>query len=327
MEAIKMSLCDIFLPHINWYNYTEELTPEAFIQKQQEMTQAASEYVASLKVCHSWSDAVNSDVENLYNSHAHTFSTAKQQSYKNAIEAFLIEVRKALFSHGYKYELKELHPLTLYRLGIKAPGTELHEGLSRSEAKKVYWQLKRQGFRSRAMWQELWLSDQWTVFGYKEPLKDGACKNSTGTLQNDAGGQLQGNDHNKPLEAKEMPQQAAQATNIEELKEYLQFSFYNKPGGKNGETSEDFNSLLKDIEQARKSKGKKFKLVTIALAIYEGGMMKPSKKGNVFSDWYRKFCEIVGCEVSSYKPNDVTNNDENYLDKFPYLIKKQTGFR
>ena len=115
MEVTKMSLCDIFMPHINWYKqYTEEeLTPETFIQNQQEMKKAASEYVASLKVSHSWSDAVNSDVENLYNSHAHTFSTAKHQSYKDAIEAFLTEVRKALFSHGYKYELKEL----LFRAG------------------------------------------------------------------------------------------------------------------------------------------------------------------------------------------------------------------
>lgn len=326
MEGI-ISLYDIFAQHRNWYDYKkEELTGEVWMQIKQEMAQASADFAIRLtQLGERWRNAVEKNIEKLHTTASvpAVSNKARCERYRDALKEFSICVRLALENIFTKSELNDLHPLTRYWLGYW-PGwndlriTEVHTGLSRNEADAYI--NKMQSFPDRRMFREIPFLGRYTVFGCKEPIKDEACANSTERLQNGADGQLAGNEQNKPLDAEGQPQETAQTINKEELKKYFQFTFFQN-------TPKAFNTLLEDIKQASNSKDDKLRLITIALAIYDGGLMMPTKKSNTFQEWYRVFCEIVGCEISSYKPKDVKKNDKNYLDKFPYLIKKEKGYR
>ena len=321
MEGI-ISLYDIFAQHRNWYDYKEEeLTGEVWMQIKQEMAQASADFAIRLtQLGERWRNTAEKNIEELHTRTCISVSNnARCERYRLALKEFSICIRHALRKIFAEAELNELHPLTRYWLGWNdLRTTEVHTGLSGNEADAYINKL--QSFPYRRMFREIPFLGRYTVFGYKEPIKDEACANSTERLQNGADGQLAGEEQNKPLDAEGQSQETAQTINEEELKKYFQFTFFQN-------TPEAFNTLLEDIKQASNSKDDKLRLITIALAIYEGGMMMPTKKSNTFREWYRVFCEIVGCEISSYKPKDVSKNGKNYLDKFPYLIKKEKGYR
>lgn len=109
-------------------------------------------------------------------------------------------------------------------------------------------------------------------------------------------------------EASTLPKAEAESQIKEdELKPYFQVVFYNtKNGG-----IDWFAHLLEDLRQERTAKD----FARIAYMIYDGGYMLPTKRPSTFSKWYQIFCDLVGCERKTYKPNDVKDG----LDVFFYL--------
>lgn len=98
----------------------------------------------------------------------------------------------------------------------------------------------------------------------------------------------------------------------EELKAYFKLSFR---GGGNCNMDYFTNNLLPDLRQNRSDKD----FAKIALLIHESDKLISSMRPNPFKEWYRIFCELVGCRFhKEYKPNKL-KSDEAFRRKFYYL--------
>ena len=90
--------------------------------------------------------------------------------------------------------------------------------------------------------------------------------------------------------------------NVEKLREY-----FNLPFKGVGHDNIDYftNNLLPDLRQNRSDKD----FAKIALMIYGSGKLVSGMRPNTFKEWYRIFCELVGCGFHEYKPNALIPND------------------
>lgn len=98
-----------------------------------------------------------------------------------------------------------------------------------------------------------------------------------------------------------------------ELKEYFNFTF---KGGGNHNIDYFTNNLIPDLEQNRTDKD----FAKIAYMIYSNGKLQDSMRPNTFKEWYKKFCEFVGCGFHEYKPNALIPNDK--LKKAFYYLQR-----
>ena len=57
----------------------------------------------------------------------------------------------------------------------------------------------------------------------------------------------------------------------------------------------------------------------IALLIYESQHLN-NRRPPHFSQWYKIFCECVGCERKKYDPKDLRPIRKNVLSLFSYLL-------
>lgn len=100
--------------------------------------------------------------------------------------------------------------------------------------------------------------------------------------------------------------------NEEKLKKYFKLSF---KGGGNG-NMDHFQNLVDDLKISRSDKD----MARIALMIYESEKLLDSMKPRTFAAWYKKFCELVGCEFhESYNKSKLNLSDE-FQRGFGYLV-------
>ena len=72
------------------------------------------------------------------------------------------------------------------------------------------------------------------------------------------------------------------------------------------------------IDKDRKRSGIEY--AKIAYLIYTSKKILPRKKPNTFSDWYKFFCKVVGCEYNSeYKPSKL-KDIKSQEREFPFLL-------
>jgi hypothetical protein len=117
----------------------------------------------------------------------------------------------------------------------------------------------------------------------------------------------------QPNTKKEDTVKPQRTINVEELKGYFKSTF---KGIGNGNI-DYFSWLIGHLKIDRN--GKEF--AQIALMIYDSGKMNNTKP-STFKEWYRIFCDCVGCEYKSYDKNKLRNPREDIKNLFNYL---QTG--
>lgn len=100
--------------------------------------------------------------------------------------------------------------------------------------------------------------------------------------------------------------------NVEDFKSYFSLHF---KGGGNGSINY-FEWLIRDLQVQRSDK----EFACIALVIYNGNKLMPSKKPSTFAAWYRIFCDLIKCKYHrDYKPCNLALSKEN-RDKYSYLF-------
>ncbi|OAV68878.1 hypothetical protein Barb6_02041 [Bacteroidales bacterium Barb6] len=76
-----------------------------------------------------------------------------------------------------------------------------------------------------------------------------------------------------------------------------------------------FNTLISELKNTRATK----EFGQIALLIFKSGKMN-NRKPKTFREWYRIFCNCVGCKyVKSYEANKLSNPTEELKNLFNYL--------
>lgn len=116
--------------------------------------------------------------------------------------------------------------------------------------------------------------------------------------------------HLSNKEASNPPQ--TRIVNADGLKEYFKLSFR---GGGHGNIDYFTDYLLADLKVNRSDKD----FAKIALLIHNSDKLISAMRPNTFKEWYKKFCELVGCGFhEEYKPNKL-ESDEDFRRKFAYL--------
>lgn len=98
--------------------------------------------------------------------------------------------------------------------------------------------------------------------------------------------------------------------NNEKLKIYFSSTF---KGMGNGNINH-FDIMIVELNTDRTAK----EFAQIALMIYDSNKMN-DRKPKSFNKWYESFCECVGCEKKTYKPNDLKPLPKNLTKLFSYL--------
>lgn len=88
-------------------------------------------------------------------------------------------------------------------------------------------------------------------------------------------------------------------------------------GGGNSTTRIDYFTeyLLPDLKIERNAKD----FARIALLIYDSKVLLSAKRPKTFDNWYRTFCELVGCEYNSNYKRSKLDIDRIFKQKFNYL--------
>jgi len=111
---------------------------------------------------------------------------------------------------------------------------------------------------------------------------------------------------NESPKADETPQRVI---DVEQLKDYFIASF---KGIGNGNIN-FFDMMIEELKMERSSKD----FARIALMIYNSKKMNHNRL-STFAKWYKIFCNCVGCEKKSYKPEHLTPTD-SLIKVFGYL--------
>jgi hypothetical protein len=116
---------------------------------------------------------------------------------------------------------------------------------------------------------------------------------------------------NPPLDTKKEDTVKPQRTiNVEKLKGYFKSTFKGMGNG----NIDYFSWLIGHLKINRNEK----EFAQIALMIYDSGKMNNTKPCT-FREWYRIFCDCVGCEYKSYDKNKLRNPREDIKNVFNYL--------
>lgn len=117
---------------------------------------------------------------------------------------------------------------------------------------------------------------------------------------------------NKASEQLKKPVEKERTIKEDELCEYFTPTFR----GERGENTYNyFETLISDLRENRNDK----EFARIALMIYKSGNMIKAKKKATFKDWYRTFCELVGCGFNkAYKPCNLQPT-KDLEKKFSYI--------
>ena len=128
MEAITKSLYDIFIEHHYWFDYTEEPAPEKWMQYQQEMKTAASDFAIRLhSLGERWSYAVEANIIELNTNTpppSILWNKSKMEVYNLEKKEFSILVRYALRNNGFSENelLEKLSSKAMAFMGIEVFG-------------------------------------------------------------------------------------------------------------------------------------------------------------------------------------------------------------
>lgn len=167
---MKESLLDILRSHPNWEaDIMEPATnKEACIALDREMKQAAAQFVEGLLPfadSDRWQRIVEYQINEIFTDeppHTH-FNKEKRERYSLTVWNFALKVTSALKNHAF--DISQLDRVTQWRLGHGSSSTHIEERLAKEEARQLYQQLKKQGYRAR-FFREL-CSSLYTVLAYK----------------------------------------------------------------------------------------------------------------------------------------------------------------
>lgn len=100
----------------------------------------------------------------------------------------------------------------------------------------------------------------------------------------------------------------------DELRGYFKIVFL---GAGNGNIDYFTNNLLPDLKENRSDKD----FAKIALMIYNNGKLTSSMRPKTFKEWYKRFCDMVGCGFHrDYKPS-ILDAGNDFKQAFYYLQK------
>jgi len=108
----------------------------------------------------------------------------------------------------------------------------------------------------------------------------------------------------------EQPERLQRAIDSERLGSYFNANF---KGMGNGSINH-FDWLVRGLEIDRVAKD----FGRIALMCYDSGKMN-NNRPKTFLEWYKIFCECVGCEMKSYDRNKLTDPSDTLKIQFNYL--------